>query len=715
MRRFRPLLLTSTALLTASVTALGVASPTLGQTLNSYGMPGAIDTPSAFAPPEGELSATVSQSDYGRRVTLSFQPVPRLTTALRYSQIDDIGNTNDDGSRDTLYDRSFDLQFQLLNEQPGWQPSLAIGLRDFLGTGVYSGEYLVASKTITPRLRVSAGVGWGRLAGAWRETDYSDEGGKPNVDDWFRGDAKPFASVEWLATDNLSVLAEYSYDDYDPEVDRGNMDEVDSKLNLGVNYRIGDTYQLGAYTVGGKTFGIKGTVALNARKSAFPSGLEPAPAPVRPRPAPSADPDGWSGSWAADPTAQPAIQTALSKALKGEGQVLESMALTPNRAEVRIRNLRYNMQAEAIGRTARLMTRALPPSVETFVITSMENGIPASSVVLQRSDIERLENTASAHIAQRAQIVDGDPSPEGLIYSPGIYPKFTWGIKPFLSLGMFDPDDPIRYEAGLEASAKYEIRPGLILSGTVRQRVFGNSDQKAPGNMSTSEYEAQSVDENEYGVPRVRSDSRMYSGNTSPTVPELTLAWYAKPTATTYSRVTIGLLERAYGGVSGEILWKPVDSRLALGAEINRVRKRDFEKAFEFRDYEVTTGHVSAYYDFGGGIWGQIDVGQYLAGDVGATVALNREFENGWRVGAYASKTDLSEEEFGEGSYDKGVKLSIPLTWAIGQPSNRRIGGTIRSLSRDGGSRVRVDGRLYEMVRENHTNKLYDGWGKFWR
>ena len=31
------------------------------------------------------------------------------------------------------------------------------------------------------------------------------------------------------------------------------------------------------------------------------------------------------------------------------------MALTANRAEVRIRNQRYNMQAEAVGRTARLM------------------------------------------------------------------------------------------------------------------------------------------------------------------------------------------------------------------------------------------------------------------------------------------------------------------------------------------------------------------------
>ncbi|MFV0300981.1 MAG: YjbH domain-containing protein, partial [Paracoccus sp. (in: a-proteobacteria)] len=204
-------------------------------------------------------------------------------------------------------------------------------------------------------------------------------------------------------------------------------------------------------------------------------------------------------------------------------------------------------------------------------------------------------------------------------------------------------------------------------------------------------------------------------GNKKPSIPELTLNWYAKPTDTVYTRVTVGLLERAYGGVSAEALWKPVNSRLALGAEINRVRKRDFEDAFSFRDYEVTTGHVSAYYEFGGGFSGQLDVGRYLAGDDGATVTLTREFANGWRIGAWATKTDMSSKDFGEGSFDKGISISLPLAWGTGEPSMRRVGGDLRSLSRDGGSRVRVDGRLYDTVRESHSEKLYEGWGKFWR
>lgn len=709
--RISPDFLASTALLTimvSALSALGTALPVEGQTLNSYGMPGAIDTPTATAPPEGELMTTISDSDYGRRVTIGFQPFERLTGALRYSQIDGI-----DPERDQLNDRSFDIQFQIF-EEAGWRPSVAVGLRDFLGTGVYSGEYFVATKNFTPRLRASGGIGWGRLGGDWRRTDYTDEGGKPNVDDWFTGDARPFASIEWQATDKLSLLAEYSYDDYQPEVE-GGADEPNSKVNLGVNYRLDDTFQIGAYTIGGNVFGIRGSMSLNANKSPYPSGLEPAPAPVRPRPVPQADPEGWSGAWTADATAQPVIQKALKKALADDGQVLESMSLSANRAEIRIRNKRYLSQAEAIGHSARLMTRALPPSVETFVITSVENGLPTSSVTLRRSDIEALENTASAHIAQRATIEDAIPRPSELVTTPGVYPTFTWGLKPYLQIGVFDPDDPYGYEVGAEVDGRYEIAPGLILSGTVRQRAFGSLDQKGPADLTPSEYLAQGTDENEFGIPRVRSDNRMYSGNSSPTIPDLTLAWYAKPVENIYTRVTVGLLERAYGGASAEILWKPVDSRLAFGAEINRVRKRDFRKAFEFRDYEVTTGHLSAYYDFGIGLWGQLDIGQYLAEDVGATLTLNREFKNGWRVSAYATKTDISEEEFGEGSFDKGVAISIPFSWVAGTPTKRRAETDIRSLLRDGGAQLDVQGRLYETVRESQTGKLYDGWGRFWR
>lgn len=708
------------------------AEPMIGTVMNRYGLPGIIDTPTAEAMPDATLGAALSWNELGNRTGLSFQILPRVTATLRYGKFD-----STEEERGFVRDRSFDIRVLLLDEREGsWQPSVAVGLQDAIGTGFYSSEYVVATKTVTPRLRVSAGLGWGRLASSGgmgspfgdRAGQDTQEGGTLNADQWFRGEVAPFLGVSWKATDKLTLLAEYSGDDYACETgDADNCarsvwlsdkDPLKNNLNLGFAWQAGPNYQVGGYVLGGKHFGIQASMTLNPRQSPYPSGLEKGPAPVRLRPAPATDPDGWSGNWAADPTAQPAIQKALADALAKEGQTLESMVLTGNRAEVRIRNTRYIQQAEAAGRTARLMTRALPPSVETLVITSVAGGMPTSSLTLRRSDVERLENTEAGQIARVATLTDADPRPAGLVQSPGITPRFQWSIKPYLNTGLFDPDEPFRYEVGASASASYEIVPGLTAKGSVRQRVFGNAEQDAPGKLTVDEYLSLTDDQItalNNGVYRVRSDGRMYSGNKQPRIPELTLNWNARPTPTTYTRVTVGLLENMYGGVSAEALWKPVNSPLALGIEVNRVKKRDYRDNFGFLDYETTTGHVSAYYEFGGGFVGQLDVGRYLAGDKGATVTLTREFANGWAVGAFATKTDLSAEEFGEGSFDKGITIRAPLAWAIGTPSKRTIGGTLSSLNRDGGQRVRVDGRLYDTIRDSHSTKMYDGWGKFWR
>ena len=66
------------------------------------------------------------------------------------------------------------------------------------------------------------------------------------------------------------------------------------------------------------------------------------------------------------------------------------------------------------------------------------------------------------------------------------------------------------------------------------------------------------------------------------------------------------------------------------------------------------------YYDFLGGVQAQLLMGKYLAGDKGFTLDLSRRFQNGFTLGVFATKTDLSAEEFGEGSFDKGFYFAIP-------------------------------------------------------
>src|SRR6056297_665756 len=141
--------------------SLSSSDPELETDYNSYGYPGLIDMPAATSRPDGELALTVSSFAGQTRNTLTFQGLPRLSGSFRYSVLDNLAG----GGEDTLYDRSFSLHYRFADET-AWRPALAVGLNDFLGTGIYSSEYIVATKTLGDSVRLTGGIGWGRLGGA---------------------------------------------------------------------------------------------------------------------------------------------------------------------------------------------------------------------------------------------------------------------------------------------------------------------------------------------------------------------------------------------------------------------------------------------------------------------------------------------------------------------------------------------------------------------
>ena len=136
-----------------------------------------------------------------------------------------------------------------------------------------------------------------------------------------------------------------------------------------------------------------------------------------------------------------------------------------------------------------------------------------------------------------------------------------------------------------------------------------------------------------------------------------------------FGRVNAGLLEPFFAGIGGEILYKPAKSHFAIGFDVHRVRKRDYDMRFDLLKYETTVGHLSFYYDAGDLFDIEVNVGRYLAGDWGATTTISRKFGSGWEVGGYATLTDVPFEKFGEGSFDKAIYVSIPVDWIISSPS----------------------------------------------
>ena len=680
-------------------------------TLNMYGVPGLLDMPSAQVMPDGEVSVVISDFGAVTRNSLSFQITPRLSGSFRYTATRDLP-----GLPDPLYDRSFDLHYQVLREtEDGWWPSVSVGLQDLIGTGLLSGEYVAASRSFGDSLTVTGGIGWGRL-GSYNafgapfsdtrptRSDPSrvggDFGGEPTYEAWFQGPAAFFGGVEWQPTDRLGFVVEYSSDAYERQVDAGALDRR-SPWNFGVEYQLNPAMRLGAHYMYGSEVGVTLAFNLNPRRPPSVRNDVPATGPVVRRPERSEHPDLWQTDWVADPRSRPALGDRLREALAAEGQDLIAFDLRAHETEIRIENTRYTAVAQALGRSARVMAAVLPPSVETFRITLVDDGLPVSTLTMARSDLEALEQRPDATEALHSAVglTAAAPTGSGDLVE-GLYPRFDWGLRPYTRTSFFDPVNPVLIDFGLRLDGSYELHPGVRVDGTLTYRLAGNLDEVRVSGSA---------------LPPVRTSTGFYEQHDGVAIETLTVSGARSLGNDFYGRVTAGYLERMFGGVSAELLWRPVDSRLALGAEVNYARQRDFDMGFGFRDYDVVTGHMSAYYDMSNGYHFQVDAGRYLAGDWGATLSIDREFRNGWRVGAFMTLTDVSAAEFGEGSFDKGIRFSIPVTWFTGQPSGQSVGATIRPITRDGGARLEVPGRLYDRVREGQLGNIDDQWAQVWR
>ncbi|WP_380056266.1 YjbH domain-containing protein [Falsihalocynthiibacter sp. SS001] len=697
----------STSCVCAATLALAFPSAASDASYNMFGIPGLIDTPSGESMPDAELGMTASHFAGSTRVSSSFQITDRLSAVFRYTRIAD-WNTAD---YDTYYDRSIDFRYQVLEESQ-YVPAVSIGIMDVAGTGIYSSEYIAATKNFTPKIRATVGLGWGRLGsynsigspfGDRPELDVG-EGGTFNVDQYFRGPMAMFGGVEYRATEKLTLKAEYSSDAYTLETDDKGLFEHKSPFNFGIQYDINDFISVGGYSLYGSELAASITLNFNPKKPVVLGSFGPAPLAVKPRPVFSDDPEMYGTVWLNEPGAQEILAENLRKALEYDGVEMEAVAMRGTSIEVRIRNNKYTSAAQAVGRTARALTRTMPPSVETFNIMLMVNGMATSNTKLKRSDVETFvsQPNGEAQIMSRAVIEDAVPTkPANLIYPAGVYPEFEWSIDPYADFSLFDPDDPVRWGIGLRPSMHYYAAPGLEISGSINAQIIGTlGNDTTPSNSK---------------VQPVRSDANLYDAFSPVSLQYLNASYFFQPGEEIYGRVTAGYLERMFGGVSTEILWKPVDKRYALGAELNYVKQRATDSYVGFQDYETATGHITAYYEDVAGFDFQLSAGQYLAGDIGGTFQVRREFANGWRVGAYATLTDLTDEEFGEGSFDKGVILEVPQTWLTGKPTRKSEAIVLQPLSRDGGARLEVNDRLYDRIRVNHVEALKTGQGRFWR
>lgn len=175
-----------------------------------------------------------------------------------------------------------------------------------------------------------------------------------------------------------------------------------------------------------------------------------------------------------------------------------------------------------------------------------------------------------------------------------------------------------------------------------------------------------------------------------------------------YARVSAGVFERMYGGVSAEVLWRAPNRDFPLGLETTYARKRAYDDMFGFEAFDATTVIGFVYANVGArGDFVIVDAGQYIAGDFGVGLTIGRSFNNGWEI-----STTTTWSENATDSLQFGLNFSVPLGWTIPGSGTQDI--DIGGYSGDDAARVYGTGRLYDTLRASDPQRLEDGWSAFW-
>jgi hypothetical protein len=470
--------LSSLALGTALSTAPALAEMT--RSLNMNGATGLIDMPSGDAQDDATFSFSIGNIGPITRTTLSFQASERLSASFRFQTWRDWDTIIPGDKEET--DRSIDLRYQVLKEGK-FVPAVTIGLQDLTSRGMFASEYIAATKTFGDRLKVTAGLGWGRLGsyqgiGApFGDRPPVDPTGTPNADQWFRGEAAPFAGVEYRINDSWTFKGEYSSDAYLLEDDERGLIDRDSPFNFGLEYQRGPNVRMGIYSLYGSEVGLAFHIILDPKSRATGGIVGTAPVPVKARPARAADPEAYDGGWVTQADAGPILRENLAKRLAADGIAVENLAYTATTVQVRIRNGRIDAGSQAIGRTARALSHVMPASVEVFEIVPVVNGIGVSKITIRRSDLESLEYTAdnATLLRERITVTDAGAVPAFSLGDENLYPKFRWSLKPAVRLA-----EPAKGDIGLRLSGSYDFAPGLVLSGSIYKQLASNRDSATP-------------------------------------------------------------------------------------------------------------------------------------------------------------------------------------------------------------------------------------------
>ncbi|MEC9482404.1 MAG: YjbH domain-containing protein, partial [Halomonas sp.] len=509
-----------------------------------------------------------------------------------------------------------------------------------------------------------------------------DRGGEFAFNQLFRGPVALFGGVEYQTPwEPLSLQLEYEGNDYQNEP-LNNVFEQDSPFNVGARYALNDNLAFRLGWERGNTLMAGVTISLNLAEIAQPK-RDPAPVPLADEP--TSDAQSWLP-----------IAVALQN---NAGVHANRISIDGDELLIEAEPTKYRSLLESEVRANRILHNNVSPRIDTFRYRWQNLGLNLREDVHSReafvaaaqSSTDEMEYQYGIYATAATQPVD--EAPEGKTVYASDPSHFSWSVAPGYNQNLGGPDGYL-YQVYAKLNGAYRTDANGWFSGQLAWNLYDNLDNY--------EYIAES------DLPRVRTYIGEYLSETNVGIYNLQYTRTARLADDWYGMAYGGILEMMYAGVGGEVLYRPFDSAVAFGLDLNWVKQRDFDQLFGLRDYDTWTGHATAYVETGiEDVLAQVSVGRYLAKDIGMSFTLSREFDSGVHLGAWATFTDAGDA-YGEGSFDKGLYVAIPFDVFFTSSSRSYTTVSWQPLTRDGGARLARRYSLYGITQDSDIGSYWN-------
>ena len=584
---------------------------------NNGGVVGLINIPTARSFDEGTHGITVYDGTPDQKVTLSSNPYEWLEASFFYSNIQ--GLPYPGFEYQDYKDKGFNLKIKLKKED-NW-PAIAIGFNDFAGTGFYTSEYIVSSYGIK-NLDLHFGLGFGALSDTgskfnnpftYLHESFETRGGETegclggcfNYGQYFSGKkASPFYGFSYKLKDNLLIKFERDTTFIDRK--QAPYPKRESDFSYGFDYLINDNFSIGgSYERGGffsLKFVYKNSPKQNIKKYTFQE----------------ANTNEYDST--------------ITKLIKN----LETNGIAVSRISETSRSLGLEL-SQVIHPDLNLVNEIISTSVSN---AGIDKSIKTNIEIANLRGVTGLDDAFN----EDAIIIYEKPEPD--IFNVSTHNRLRF--QPFIA----SREEFFKGALLVENDTEFTYRENLFFNINLKYSLYNN--------FGDFRFESQ------YTAPaQVRSDVKDYLKNMDKgiLIGRAQLDYHLSPSINHHLMFSGGILENMFSGIGMEYLYFRQETNYAFGIEAFSVRKRDYEWRFGHLDYKNNMIKGNFYLRNYGSIPFdmKISAGEYLAGDKGFTIEFSRTYEGGLRLGAFASITNVSREDFGEGSFDKGVFFSIPI------------------------------------------------------